>query len=107
MTDTSPQAGIIVEGSARVSEADRDAYLALVRELVVQSVKRSGCLKFSVAEDIAERNLFHLTELWTDMASLDASRYGAENMAMLQRFAGLDISGRAVLVYGVASAVPG
>ena len=107
MTDISPKAGIIVEGSARVSEADREAYLALVREVVAQSVTRAGCLKFSVAEDISERNLFHLTELWTDMASLDASRYGVENMAMLQRFAGLDISGRAVLVYGVASAVPG
>ena len=107
MTDTSPTTGVIVEGSARVSEADRDAYLVLVREVVAKSVKRSGCLKFSVAEDIIERNLFHLTELWTDLAALDASRYSAENSAMLQRFAGLAIEGRDVLVYTVAAATPG
>lgn len=107
MTNTLPKAGVIVEGSARVSEADRDAYLALVREVVAQSVKRTGCRKFSVAEDIIERNLFHLIELWTDMTALDASRYSAENVAMLQRFAGLDITGRDVLIYTVAAATPG
>lgn len=107
MTNDAPVAGVIVEGSARVSEADRDAYLALVREVVSASVGRAGCLKFSVAEDISERNLFHLTELWTDQAALDASRYGAENRAMLERFAGLAIEGRDVLVYSVASAVAG
>jgi quinol monooxygenase YgiN len=107
MATMSPQPGIIVEGSARVSEADRAAYLALVREVVSASIKRAGCLKFSVAEDISERNLFHLTELWTDMKALDASRYGEENRAMLQRFAGLEIEGRDVLVYSVASAVAG
>lgn len=100
-------ARIIVEGSARVSERDREAYLALVREVVTASVGRRGCLKFSVAEDILERNLFHLTELWTDIDALDASRHGHENAGMLERFAPLDVRDRDVLVYSVSSATPG
>lgn len=107
MNTSLPPAGIIVEGSARVSEGDRDAYLALVREVVRASVGRPGCLKFSVAEDIFERNLFHLTELWSDMTALDASRFGTENVAMLERFAGLDIRDRDVLIHTVSSASPG
>lgn len=101
------RAGIIVEGSARVSEADREAYLALVKDVVQASAKREGCLKFSVAEDILTRNLFHLTELWTDAQALDASRYGEENRAMLEKFAPLDVRDRDVLVYTVASVVRG
>ena len=72
MNETPSAAGVIVEGSSRVSEHDRAAFLTLVREVVRASVTRPGCLKFSVAEDILVRNLFHLTELWRDMASLDA-----------------------------------
>ena len=101
------EARVIVEGSARVSERDREAYLALVREVVGASVGRAGCLKFAVAEDILERNLFHLTELWTDMASLDASRFGHDNAEMLQKFAELEVRDRHVLVHAVSSAVEG
>lgn len=101
------RARIIVEGSARVSEKDREAYLALVREVVRASVTRAGCLKFSVAEDILERNLFHLTELWADMASLDASRFGHENSEVLAKFAPLEVTGRNVLVFQVSSASEG
>ena len=101
------RATIIVEGSARVSETDREAYLALVREIVRGSAGKAGCLKFTVAEDILERNLFHLTELWIDMAALDASRYSDWNRAMLAKFAPLDVQGRNVLVFAVAGASEG
>ncbi|MEZ5998711.1 MAG: antibiotic biosynthesis monooxygenase [Hyphomonas sp.] len=104
---TSDRAGVVVEGSARVAEKDRDTYLSLVREVVAASVKRKGCLKFSVAEDISERNLFHVAELWTDMAALDASRFGEENVSMLKKFASLDVRDRKVLVYTVSSVVAG
>jgi len=105
MSDSRAQ--IIVEGSARVSEADREAYLALVREVVQASAARAGCLKFSVAEDILERNLFHLTELWADLAALDASRFGHANSEVLQRFAPLDVRDRNVLIFAVSGATEG
>jgi quinol monooxygenase YgiN len=101
------RARIIVEGSARVSEADREAYLALVREVVQASTTRAGCLKFSVAEDILERNLFHLTELWADLASLDASRFGHANSEVLRKFAPLDVRDRNVLVFSILGAAEG
>ena len=100
-------ASVVVEGCSRVSEADREAFLTLVKDVVRSSATRPGCLKFSVAEDILERNLFHLAELWTDRAALDASRFGHENHGMLQKFAALDVRDRKVLVYDVASAEAG
>ena len=98
---------VIVEGSARVTEQDRESYLSLVREIVNVSTRREGCLKFSVSEDVIERNLFHLTELWTDQKALDASRFGAENTRMLQKFANLEVRDRSVQIYEVASVGPG
>jgi quinol monooxygenase YgiN len=99
-------ARVIVEGSSRVSEPDREVFLDLVRQVVQSSVHRKGCLKFSVAEDIIERNLFHLTELWADMESLDASRFGDENKAMLVKFAPLDVRDRDVRIYLISSSLP-
>jgi len=99
--------GILVAGWARISDEDREAYLGLVKEVIEASAIRRGCLQFSVSEDISERNLFHLTERWADLESLDESRFGAENAAMLQRFAGLAVRDREVSVYTVSSVDPG
>ena len=93
---------VIVEGSARVSERDREAYLEIVKGVVAASAKKPGCVKFSVAEDILQRNLFHLTELWTDMASLDASRFGDANMAVLRKLSTLDVQERLVSIHHVS-----
>jgi quinol monooxygenase YgiN len=102
MSETLPPVHIIVEGSATVSERDRERYVELVKAIVAASVQRQGCIKFSVAEDIGQRNLFHLTELWTDQASLDASRFGDENTAMLRELAPLDVQNRRVVIHHVS-----
>ena len=107
MKDGAPPVGVIVEGSAKVSERDRERYLELVKAVVSASAKRHGCIKFVVSEDIAQRNLFHVTELWADKESLDASRFGDENMAMLRDLAPLDIADRHVLVHHVARSEAG
>ena len=96
------EARVIVEGSARVSEQDRAAYLELVKAVVAAAGKRRGCLKFVVAEDINQRNRFHLTELWTDMECLDASRFSDENRKVLQALAPLDIRDRHVRIHHVS-----
>ena len=107
MSDSAPSTLVVVEGSARVAEPDRAMYLKLVKAIIADSVLRPGCIKFAVAEDIGERNLFHLTELWTDMKSLDASRFGATNTEMLREFAPLDVRDRKVFIHHVASTEPG
>lgn len=107
MSDAASQVRVIVEGSARVSDHDRERYIELVRIVVAASVKRPGCIKFAVAEDIGDRNLFHLTELWTDMERLDASRFGDENLTALRELATLDIRDRHVLIHHVSHAEPG
>lgn len=99
MSNNSQSVGVIVEGSARVADKDREVYLSLVRDVVRVSVMREGCLKFSVAEDVAERNLFHVTELWTSQEALDASRFGTENIGMLEKFSKLDVRDRSVQIY--------
>jgi quinol monooxygenase YgiN len=107
MSDHTSGAGVIVEGSAKVSEQDREAYLELVRAVVAASAKKRGCLKFAVAEDIGQRNLFHLTELWTDRECLDASRFGTENLEILRQLATLDVRDRRVLIYHVSQTESG
>lgn len=103
MSDHTEDAGVIVEGSMTVSEQDRDAYLALIKMVVEASKIKSGCVKFAVSEDMVSRNLFHLIELWTDMESLDASRFSHENVAMLHKMAPLDIRDRKVLIHQITS----
>lgn len=107
MTDNTQRVQVIVEGSARVAERDREAYLELVRGVVAAAAKKRGCLKFVVAEDIVERNLFHLTELWADMECLNASRFSEANVAVLQKLGALDVRDRHVLIHQVSGAESG
>jgi quinol monooxygenase YgiN len=63
---------IVVLGTLRFPPASMAAVLPHLRELVETTRARDGCIAYDVAEDPFDPGLIRFSELWPDMASLEA-----------------------------------
>jgi len=65
-----------------------------------------GCLTYSYAEDILEPGLIHVTEAWTDQASLDRHVASTHISQWRACWPGLGIAERKLLLYEVGPSRP-
>lgn len=63
---------IVVLGTLRFPPASLPALLPHLRSLVETTRAHDGCIAYDVAEDPFDPGLIRFSELWPDMASLDA-----------------------------------
>ena len=63
---------IAVLGSFRFPVEMLDQARPLMRAVIDATLAESGCRAYSYAEDVAERGLFRVTELWDSRAALAA-----------------------------------
>ena len=63
---------ILVLGTLRFPAASIAAVLPHLRELVEATRARDGCFAYDVAEDPFDPGLIRFSEVWPDMASLEA-----------------------------------
>lgn len=63
---------IVVLGTLRFPPASIPALLPPLRELVEATRRHDGCLAYDVAEDPFDPGLIRFSEIWPDMASLEA-----------------------------------
>ena len=63
---------IVVLGTLRFPPANIPALLPRLHDLVETTRERDGCIAYDVAEDPFDRGLIRFSELWPDMASLEA-----------------------------------
>lgn len=63
---------ILVFGTLRFPPANMPAVLPHLRDLVETTRARDGCIAYDVAEDPFDPGLIRFSEIWPDMALLEA-----------------------------------
>jgi quinol monooxygenase YgiN len=63
---------IVINGTTQVLESDIPEFVRSTQTCAAQTVKEAGCLYYYTGRDLAQPDLFRLSEAWADQASLDA-----------------------------------
>lgn len=93
-------------GSYRLHPDDAPAFAKIARQCVEQTVTRPGCLYFTIAEDVSEPGLFHLSEGWADRAALDEHLASADFAEILDQAGRLRILGRQAYISEARGRIP-
>jgi len=65
---------LIIAGSARVGEADRDAYVAAHGDLVQRARKAAGCRDAVISADPLDAERVNVFERWDSQGAVEAWR---------------------------------
>jgi quinol monooxygenase YgiN len=92
---------LLIVGTVRLpAERLEDARPVMAR-MIAASRAEDGCEEYSYAEDVLERGLIHVKELWRDQIALD-QHFASEHIATWRStWADLGISDRNLRVYDV------
>ena len=63
---------IIINGTTQVLEKDIPEFIRSTKACAAETVKERGCIYYYTGRDLAQPDLFRLSEAWVDQASLDA-----------------------------------
>lgn len=62
---------ITIVAKSIIKEGKKEEFLALAMELVGESRKEEGCIKYSLYQDIRNENIVSVIEKWKDQESID------------------------------------
>jgi quinol monooxygenase YgiN len=62
---------LLILGTVRLPPERLDEARPIMARMVAASRAEPGCLDYGYAEDVLDRGLIHVKELWTDQAALD------------------------------------
>ena len=74
---------IVLIGHFRLPADQVEAARGPIARVVAATRLEAGCIKYSYAEDPDDAGLFHVSEVWTDKASLDA-HFASDHMKQWQ-----------------------
>jgi quinol monooxygenase YgiN len=63
---------IVIAAALALDPANVDDFLAVVRPLVVETLKEDGCVDYGFWRDLDEPNAFHIFEEWESEEALTA-----------------------------------
>lgn len=63
---------IIVMGKLRIDAEAIEAALPAARKVVAATQQEEGCIQYDYSRDIADPEIFHITERWTSREALGA-----------------------------------
>jgi quinol monooxygenase YgiN len=69
-----------------VKDGKREAFIAIAQELVNETVKEPGCIKYQLYHDISDPQSFAMIEEWESGAHLDAHLASAHIQAVRPKF---------------------
>ena len=90
---------IIVLGEFEFHSDDFEAVKGLATDLMQQTLKEDGCLKYAFAADLTHPNRLQLSECWRDDASLSAHLLSAHIQAYREKLKSIRVVSRAVKRY--------
>lgn len=93
---------IIVNGTTEVLESDVQELIRSTKIAAAQTVKESGCLYYYTGQDLAQPNLFRLSEAWSDQESLDAHLASPHFKLAMQEMAAITLKSVSLKRYQVA-----
>ena len=62
---------LLIIGTIRLPAGNLERARPVMRKMVEASRAEDGCVEYSYAEDVLDRGLIHVRELWRDQAALD------------------------------------
>jgi len=71
---------LLIIGTVRLPADRLDAARPVMARMLEASRAEPGCLQYSYAEDVVDRGLIHVTELWADQAAVDL-HFGSTHIA--------------------------
>jgi len=74
---------IVLIGHFRLPANKVEAARGAIARVVSATREEPGCIKYSYAEDPDDAGLFHVSEVWTDKASLDG-HFASDHMKQWQ-----------------------
>lgn len=83
---------LIIAGHLRVTESDRDRYVADCAAAVTAARDGEGCLDFAVSADVVDPCRVNVFERWQTREALEAFRGNGPDDGMRQRILAFDIA---------------
>jgi quinol monooxygenase YgiN len=94
---------LIIAGTVRVAPEKLEALRPHATEMVRATRQEDGCVVYAFSEDLADRGLIHIFEVWRDADSLKAHGV-SEHMKTWRAAAGeVGLSDRRLKTYEIAS----
>lgn len=90
---------IVIAGTVRLPEANRDQAMAAMRNMIEASRAEDGCLDDSYAFDVLDPGLVRVFELWRDQAAFDRHIAAPHLNEWRASWAALGIGERQLLAY--------
>ncbi len=97
---------LLITGTIRLPPDRLEDALPVMRAMIEASRAEDGCLGYSYAEDVIDKGLMRITELWDTRAHLLAHFRSNHIAAWRAHWADLQISERKLWLYEVNEAEP-
>jgi quinol monooxygenase YgiN len=92
---------LLIVGTVRLPAENMDAARPVMKRMADASRAEEGCVEYSYAEDVFDRGLIHVKELWVDQLALDR-HFATEHLADWRKaWPSLSIGERNLRVYEV------
>ena len=92
---------LLIVGTVRLPSGHLPAAMPIMKRMVDASRAEDGCLAYAYAEDVFDRGLIHVKELWADQAALDRHFASAHIAEWRAAWPSLGITNRDLQVYAV------
>lgn len=90
---------ILVVGTVRVPASAFERAHDAMEKMVTETRKEDGCIRYSYARDLLDREVLHISETWRDRDALRA-HFASPHMAQWQKVvAGIGMSDRDLRLY--------
>jgi quinol monooxygenase YgiN len=97
---------LLIVGTIRMLPHIVDAARPIMRRMADASRAEEGCIEYIYAEDVFDRGLIHVKELWTDQTALDRHFGSAHIVEWRAAWPRLGIGGRDLRLYEVGEPRP-
>jgi quinol monooxygenase YgiN len=94
---------LLIVGTIRLPAHNMEAARPVMQRMADASRAEEGCLEYGYAQDMFDRGLVHVKELWLDQAALDRHFAAAHLAEWRAAWSGLGITDRDLKVYEVGS----
>ncbi|KTR83042.1 antibiotic biosynthesis monooxygenase [Novosphingobium barchaimii] len=97
---------LLIVGTIRLPSENLDAARPVMKRMADASRSEDGCIEYGYAEDVFDRGLIHVKELWRDQDALDRHVAAPHLTEWRAAWPGLGIGDRNLRVYDVQEPRP-
>ncbi len=97
---------LLLVGTVRLPPEKLDAARSVMSRMIAASRAEEGCEEYSYAEDVLDRGLIHVKELWRDQAALDLHFASAHIREWRSAWQALGLKDRDLRLYDVSDPRP-